>query len=67
MNRWFSASSPSGKEFALVAQVKSSELMRRLADDGWSCGRQSGGHAIYRHPTKPGQLTVPIHPAKEIP
>ena len=47
--------------------VKTGELLRTLAQDGWIRVRQSGSHAIYRHPTKAGQLTVPIHPAKEIP
>ena len=51
----------------LGSLVKTSELLRMLAHDGWSRVRQSGSHAIYRHPTKAGQLTVPIHPGKEVP
>ena len=47
--------------------VKTGELLRRLTDDGWYRVRQTGSHAIYRHPTKKGQLTVPVHPGKEVP
>jgi predicted RNA binding protein YcfA (HicA-like mRNA interferase family) len=47
--------------------VKTGELIRLLLDDGWYRVRQSGSHAIYRHPTKKGQLTVPVHPSKEVP
>lgn len=47
--------------------MKTGELIRRLEGDGWYRVRQRGSHAIYRHPTKPGQLTVPVHPGKDIP
>ena len=39
----------------------------RQEADGWYRVRQRGSHAIYRHPTKEGQLSVPVHPGKEIP
>jgi mRNA interferase HicA len=43
------------------------ELVRRIEADGWVAVRQSGtSHRIYRHPTKPGQLVVPMHFGKEI-
>jgi len=45
--------------------VKTGELIRLLLDDGWYRVRQSGSHAIYRHPAKKGQLTVPVHPSKK--
>ena len=32
--------------------------MRR---DGWEVVRQSGSHAILKHPKKPGRVTLPIH------
>jgi predicted RNA binding protein YcfA (HicA-like mRNA interferase family) len=47
--------------------VKTGELIRRLEADGWYRVRQSGSHAIYRHGSKPGQLTVPVHPGKDVP
>lgn len=47
--------------------MKVRELVRLLEEDGWQTVRQTGGHRIYRHPTKPGQLTVPFHGAKDVP
>jgi mRNA interferase HicA len=47
--------------------MKSGELIRRLEADGRYRVRQRGSHAIYRHPTKEEQLSVPAHPSKEIP
>jgi predicted RNA binding protein YcfA (HicA-like mRNA interferase family) len=40
--------------------------VRLIEADGWVAVRQSGSHRIYRHPTKPGQLVVPMHFGKEI-
>ena len=34
-------------------------LVKMLEDDGWSLERVSGSHMQYRHPTKPGTVTVP--------
>lgn len=45
--------------------MRVSELLRLLADDGWAKVR-TGKHIILRHPTKPGILRVPNHPAKEV-
>jgi predicted RNA binding protein YcfA (HicA-like mRNA interferase family) len=29
--------------------------------------RTTGSHRHYRHPTKPGTVTVPGHPSKDLP
>jgi predicted RNA binding protein YcfA (HicA-like mRNA interferase family) len=42
------------------------ELLRRLEQDGWVVVRQRGSHRVYRHPTKRGQLVVPVHAGKEL-
>ena len=42
------------------------ELIRLLEQDGWRMVRQSGGHRIYRHPARLGQLVVPVHASKEL-
>jgi predicted RNA binding protein YcfA (HicA-like mRNA interferase family) len=44
-----------------VPRVTADEVLRALSRDGWSVTRQSGAHAILRHPTKPGRVVVPIH------
>jgi predicted RNA binding protein YcfA (HicA-like mRNA interferase family) len=35
--------------------------MRAPARDEWTISRQSGSHAVPRHPTKPGRVVVPVH------
>ena len=37
----------------------SRELIRMLLDDGWEAVAQSGSHRQFRHPSKPGRVTVP--------
>lgn len=46
--------------------MKSAEVIRLLEKDGWSLVGISGSHHHYRHPTKPGKVTVP-HPKRDIP
>jgi len=41
----------------------SRELIKKLEADGWTLVRVSGSHHHFRHPDKPGTLTVP-HPVK---
>lgn len=35
------------------------KLVKILEQDGWSLERTVGSHQQYRHPTKPGTVTVP--------
>jgi len=44
----------------------SRHIIKRLTADGWVLDRTKGSHRIYRHPTKPGTVTVP-HPKKDLP
>lgn len=39
------------------------EVLRMLAADGWQevPGRTKGLHIQFKHPTKPGKVTVPNH------
>jgi predicted RNA binding protein YcfA (HicA-like mRNA interferase family) len=43
------------------------DVLRRLADDGWVLVAQKGSHRQFRHPTKPGRVTVPGKPSDDIP
>ena len=38
------------------------EVLAALKCHGWLLVRTKGSHAQYRHPTKPGLVTVPMHP-----
>lgn len=48
--------------------MSSKEVIRRLIEDGWKevKPRTPGSHRQFRHPTKPGKVTVP-DPKKDIP
>ncbi len=39
--------------------VKVREIIKIIENDGWVFERQTGSHRHYRHPTKPGTVTVP--------
>ncbi|MPZ68023.1 MAG: addiction module toxin, HicA family [Actinobacteria bacterium] len=38
--------------------MKVREVIRLLRADGWAIDRQIGSHRQYRHPDKPGTVTV---------
>lgn len=44
----------------------SRELMKIIKEDGWYYIRASGDHHQFKHPTKPGKVTIP-HPNKDLP
>jgi len=46
--------------------MKVRDLLRKLEQDGWYMARQRGSHRQYRHPQKPGTVTVPGHPGDEL-
>lgn len=43
------------------------DILRRLHDEGWVLVRQRGSHRQYKHPTKPGRVTLPGQPGGEPP
>jgi predicted RNA binding protein YcfA (HicA-like mRNA interferase family) len=46
--------------------MKSSEVIRRLKENGWFKVRSKGSHVQFKHTNKKGLVTVP-HPEKDIP
>lgn len=46
--------------------MNSREVIRRLEAEGWFEVAQRGSHKQFRHPDKPGRVTVP-HPGRDIP
>jgi predicted RNA binding protein YcfA (HicA-like mRNA interferase family) len=46
--------------------VKFRELEKILKEDGWEYIYTKGSHHYYMHPTKPGKITIPYHPGKEL-
>jgi predicted RNA binding protein YcfA (HicA-like mRNA interferase family) len=46
--------------------VKVSDVLRLLKDDGWFLAATRGSHRQYKHPTKPGRVTVPGKPSDDL-
>ncbi len=45
--------------------MDSRSLIQKLKADGWELVRVTGSHHHFRHPSKPGTVTVP-HPKKDL-
>lgn len=41
--------------------MRAREVENIILEDGWYFVRQVGSHRQYRHPTKPGKVTIPFH------
>ena len=46
--------------------MKVREVVRMLKNDGWYQVRTKGSHRHYKHDLKPGLVTVPGNPGKEL-
>ena len=46
--------------------MKVSEILRLLSDDGWFLVATRGSHRQFKHPVKPGRVTVPGKPSDEL-
>lgn len=45
---------------------KPREMEKIILADGWIFKNQEGSHRNYTHPTKPGKVTIPFHPSKDL-
>ena len=52
---------------ATTMPTKDRELLAQLQADGWFQVRQAGSHKQFRHPSKPGTVTVAGKPSVEVP
>ena len=46
--------------------MKVREVIRLVEGDGWQLVAQKGSHRQYKHPTKPGRVTVAGNPGSDI-
>ena len=46
--------------------MRSTDIIAAIKADGWFQVAQKGSHVQFKHPTKPGRVTVP-HPLKDVP
>ncbi len=42
------------------------DLIKLVERDGWKLVRTTGSHRHFRHPDKPGTVTIPGHPSDEV-
>jgi predicted RNA binding protein YcfA (HicA-like mRNA interferase family) len=47
--------------------MKYRDLIKMLAKDGWSLDHTTGSHKQFRHPEKPGTVTVAGHANEDVP
>ncbi|MBS1659338.1 MAG: type II toxin-antitoxin system HicA family toxin [Bacteroidetes bacterium] len=41
--------------------MKTKDIIKLIEDDGWYMARQRGSHRQYKHPSKAGLVTIPVH------
>jgi predicted RNA binding protein YcfA (HicA-like mRNA interferase family) len=46
--------------------VKVRDLIKMVEGDGWQHVRTTGSHRHFRHPEKPGTVTIPGHPNDDV-
>ncbi len=46
--------------------MKVSEMLRMLSNDGWYLVATKGSHRQFKHPTKPGRVTVAGKPSDDL-
>ncbi len=46
--------------------MKIRDVIKVIEDDGWYLVVTKGSHRQYKHPTKPGRVTIAGHPADDL-
>lgn len=47
-------------------RMKARDIVKIIKSDGWFEARTTAGHQHFKHPTKPGLVTVPMHGAADV-
>jgi predicted RNA binding protein YcfA (HicA-like mRNA interferase family) len=50
----------------IIGSAKIRDVLDMIQQDGWREVRQRGSHKQFKHPTKPGLVTVAGHPGDDI-
>ncbi len=50
----------------LRANMKVRDAIKQVEGDGWHIVRQRGSHRQYKHPSKPGTVTIAGHPSQDV-
>jgi predicted RNA binding protein YcfA (HicA-like mRNA interferase family) len=46
--------------------VKVADILRMIGEDGWYLVSTRGGHRQFKHPSKPGRVTVAGKPSDDL-
>jgi predicted RNA binding protein YcfA (HicA-like mRNA interferase family) len=46
--------------------MKVKEVIKLLTQNNWVEVRQSGSHKIFKHPTNPNNVSVPVHSSQDL-
>ena len=46
--------------------MKTRDILRLVQDEGWYQVAQRGSHRRFKHPVKPGKVTIAGHPSEEM-
>jgi predicted RNA binding protein YcfA (HicA-like mRNA interferase family) len=46
--------------------LKVGEVVKLIGADGWYLVVQRGSHRQYKHPSKPGRVTIPGKPSRDL-
>ena len=46
--------------------MKTRDILRLILDEGWVQVAQRGSHRQFKHPSRPGKVTIAGHPSEEI-
>ncbi len=49
-----------------LPELTAAQVITALRRDGWYEARQLGSHRVFRHDTKPGHVSVPVHPGRAL-
>ena len=62
----FSLSPLSALTVCIIHTMNSRDIIKRLKADGWKQVHTKGSHHQFKHPDRPGRVTVP-HPKHDLP
>lgn len=57
---------PIPSDFAMLTAMKVSEIMAMLHKEGWQLVATRGSHRQFKHPNKPGRVTVAGKPSDDL-
>jgi predicted RNA binding protein YcfA (HicA-like mRNA interferase family) len=46
--------------------MKVRDVVKLIEEEGWHQVTQKGSHRQFKHPTKPGRVTIAGHPSQEM-